>query len=261
MRAWGRRRPFRRYTVHEMAGWRVFNEVVRNFPVTAAYHVRLTSDRTMIIKRKFVWIVAILAGAAVGGAPHVVSGQAAPAGEFQVGDRIALSVIGEPTLSDTFPVRAGRILTLPNLRDIPLAGIQRSAVQPYLARQIGAYVKNAEVRAIPLVRVGVLGEVGRPGYYFVPAEALLSDVVMVAGGPTGTADLNRTVVKRGNRDVRGSKEVSRALTSGQTIAQLGVTGGDQVVVGAKRGNALARVVAYAGTAASLAYLYVLLRRR
>lgn len=215
----------------------------------------------MIIKRKFVWMVALIAGAATGGTPRVVSGQAVPTGEFQVGDRIALTVVGEPTLSDTFPVRAGRILTLPNLRDIPLAGIQRTAVQPYLQRQIGAYVKNADIRAIPLVRVGVLGQVGRPGYYFVPADALLSDVVMVAGGPTGSADLNRTVVKRGNRDFRGTREVSRALTSGQTIAQLGVTGGDQVVVGQERGNAFATAAKYVGTAVSLVYLYVLIRRR
>src|SRR5687768_2701497 len=36
-------------------------------------------------------------------------------GDFQVGDRIVLSVRGDSALTDTFVVRAGRTLSLPNV--------------------------------------------------------------------------------------------------------------------------------------------------
>src|SRR5665213_146010 len=153
--------------------------------------------------------------------------------EFHVGDRIALTVEGPQNISDTVLVRDGLILRLPGLGDISLAGVKRADAQKYLTQQISKFIRDPIVHATPLVRIAVLGQVGRPGFYTMPSDVLLSDVVMRAGGPTGTADLSRTVVKRGSEDVISKEQVANALSSGMTLDQLHIAPGDQMVVGEK----------------------------
>ncbi|MGD2046543.1 MAG: hypothetical protein PVH96_10000, partial [Gemmatimonadota bacterium] len=44
-------------------------------------------------------------------------------GDFRVGDRIALSVQGEPSLPDTIPVQPGPMIALPLFGEISLHGV------------------------------------------------------------------------------------------------------------------------------------------
>lgn len=171
--------------------------------------------------------------------------------EFHVGDRIALTVEGPQTVSDTVVVRDGLILRLAGLGDIPLAGVKRADVQKYLTQQIGKFIRDPIVHATALVRIAVLGQVGRPGFYTMPSDVLLSDVVMRAGGPTGVADLSRTVVRRGNEEVITKEEVANALSSGMTLDQLHIAPGDELVVGEKPGSSFDTVLKVLGVAVPL----------
>lgn len=181
--------------------------------------------------------------------------------EFQVGDRIALTVEGPQTISDTVVVREGLILRLTGLGDIPLTGVKRADIQTYLTQQIGKFIRDPVVHATPLVRIAVLGAVGRPGFYTLPSDVLLSDVVMRAGGPAGNADLNRTVVKRGNNEVISSEQVASALTSGRTLDDLHVAPGDQLIVGEQPSSKLQILLRTLSIAVPLASLLFYLSRR
>jgi polysaccharide export outer membrane protein len=176
--------------------------------------------------------------------------------EFHVGDRIALTVEGPQTLSDTVVVRQGLILRLVGLGDISLVGVKRTDAQKYLTEQIGKFIRNPVVHATPLVRIAVLGQVGRPGFYTLPSDVLLSDAVMMAGGPTGQADLNRTVVKRDGADLISKEDVASALSSGKTLDQLQVAPGDELVVGEKPGSSFDTVLKLLGVAVPLLSLAV-----
>jgi hypothetical protein len=156
-------------------------------------------------------------------------------GDFQTGDRIVLAVTGQPTLTDTFAVRAGRTLLLPNLPEISLNGVLRSELGEFMTQQLGRFVRNPTVRAESLVRVAVMGAVTRPGFYSIPADLLLSDAIMVAGGPAGNAEPKRTVVRRSGTELLEGKEVQTALTAGRTLDQLNIRAGDEIVVGQKSG--------------------------
>jgi protein involved in polysaccharide export with SLBB domain len=90
------------------------------------------------------------------------------------------------------------------------------------------------VRATPLVRVAVLGTVGRPGYLYTAADIPLSDVIMAAGGPGGGADLGRVTVLRGSEVIWSGKDTKAALADGLSIDQLHMRAGDEINVGAKR---------------------------
>lgn len=155
-------------------------------------------------------------------------------GDFQVGDRIYLRVLEDTALSDTFAVRAGRVLQLPLVPEIPLAGVLRSELQPYLTEKIGQYVRNPTVEATPLVRIAVLGGVGKPGYYNVPADILLSDALMLAGGPAGNVRMDKSKVNRLGTEIYDADAVELALNQGVTLDRMSLIGGDQIEIGQDR---------------------------
>jgi polysaccharide biosynthesis/export protein len=179
---------------------------------------------------------------------------------FQVGDRIALTIEGPQVFSDTVVVRDGFIIRLPNIGDISVAGVKRSNAESYLTQQIGKYIRNPVVHATPLVRIAILGQVGRPGFYTMPSDVLLSDVVMRAGGPTGNADLNRTVIKRGGQEVISREQVASALTAGMTLDQLHVAPGDQMVVGEKPNSIWGTALTILGVTVPIITLLIYLKR-
>jgi protein involved in polysaccharide export with SLBB domain len=167
-------------------------------------------------------------------------------GDFEVGDRVVLEVPGDSALSDTFAVQPGRTLNLPKLPALSLAGVLRSELQSHLVTQVARFVRDTALRATPLIRFGVLGEVGRPGYYRLPADIPISDAIMAAGGPTARADVPRTVVRRGSKRLLSKGEVRKAMVAGSTLDQLNLRPGDEIVVGEQRERgwrAIAPVVA------------------
>ena len=152
-------------------------------------------------------------------------------GDFSPGDRIVLSVGGEPALTDTFTVRAGRKLELPQIGDIPLEGVLRAELTEHMTQHIGRFLVSPRVRATALVRVSVMGSVGRPGFYAVPADMPLTDVIMTAGGPAEDADLKKTVIRRGSAKLWDRADVQTALSTGLTLDQIHANAGDEIVVG------------------------------
>jgi polysaccharide export outer membrane protein len=154
-----------------------------------------------------------------------------------VGDRLLLQVVGEQQLTDTFTVGEGPSITLPDIGALPLAGIRRSDVELYLRQQLSKYLKNPDVHARVLVRLSILGEVEHPGFYAVPADLVLADAMMRAGGPTREADMPKMRIERDGRVVWEGGRLQRALGQNLTIDQLDLHGGDLVVVPViKRGN-------------------------
>ena len=151
-------------------------------------------------------------------------------GDFKVGDRILLLVEGEPSLSDTFTVGLGSSLILPAVGEVSLVGVLRSELQDYLARRLGPNLRDAVVRARAYVRLSIDGAVARPGFYGVPADALLSDALMAAGGPTPEAQLGKLRIERAGRPIWEGKALQQAIAAGKTIDDAGLIAGDQYVL-------------------------------
>lgn len=157
-------------------------------------------------------------------------------GDFHPGDQISITVDGEPTLTATFTVGAGRLVTLPQAGDLALAGVLRSELDSAVRAQVARYLRDPVVHARALVRVGVMGQVRAPGWYVLPAESLLSDVMMAAGGPLPTARPENATVERASVRVWSAPQVRQALAEGRTLDQLDIRAGDQLMVPADRGG-------------------------
>lgn len=155
-------------------------------------------------------------------------------GDFRPGDQIVIEFLDDSRRVDTLQVRTGVVLTLRELPEIALTGVLRSELESHLLRVLATYIKDPRVRATPLTRLAILGEVQRPGFYAFASDLPLSEVIMRAGGPTGTADLRRVTVRRGATQLLASDEARDALQRGVTLDQLDLRPGDEISVGMRR---------------------------
>ena len=149
---------------------------------------------------------------------------------LRVGDRIVVEVDGEETLTDTFTVKTGVAIDLPVIGEVKLAGVTRDKVEERLTEEIGKYIKQPLVTAHTLVRVAVLGEVERAGYFALPSDALLADALNEAGGPPTDADMGKIQIMRGGKIVQQGTPLRRAIASGRTIDEVGMEAGDELVI-------------------------------
>jgi protein involved in polysaccharide export with SLBB domain len=158
------------------------------------------------------------------------------AGDLQAGDGIALVVEGEPQFSDTFVVGPGREITLPMVGAVTLGGVLYAEIESYLALQLGQFLREPVVHARGLVRLSVTGAVPRPGFYLVPADALLSEAVMVAGGLTPDSKLSALRAERAGAPLLAGADMRKALAEGRTLDQANVRSGDELVMPGRRGG-------------------------
>jgi hypothetical protein len=177
-------------------------------------------------------------------------------GDFQPGDRLVIRVDGIEAMSDTFVVRAGPEIEIPSLPPLSLVGVLRSEAQERVAAHVAAYVRDPRVRIDVLLNVAVIGNVGRPGFYAMPADILLGDALMLAGGPTPVADMERIEIRRDGFKFWNRANLRIALTDGWTLDRLDVRSGDEIHIGERRRVSFTAVLQTLGVVAGLAALLV-----
>jgi hypothetical protein len=173
-------------------------------------------------------------------------------GDFQDGDRIVMHLLGITPLlgassNDTIIVRAGRMLPLPQMADLSLTGVLRSELTDKLTHHLAQYLRDSSVRVVPLIRLAVLGQVRNPNYYYTSADVLLSDMVMKAGGPGASADVNNIVIRRGGEVIWNAQDTRTALADGISLDRLNLRAGDELYVDdVKSGISWAQVLSIVG---------------
>lgn len=155
-------------------------------------------------------------------------------GDFQEGDRIVVVLESNSTATDTMQVRAGKILQFPRMSEVSLDGVLRSELNDALRRHLSKYLTNPDVRATPLLPLSVLGNVRNPGYFYAPADYLLRDLVMRAGGPAPDADMSKAEVRRAGKTIWNVKETRLAFAEGLSLDRLHLRAGDEVYVPPQR---------------------------
>ncbi|HYW32904.1 MAG TPA: SLBB domain-containing protein [Gemmatimonas sp.] len=158
-------------------------------------------------------------------------------GDLSPGDRILLRVYfdvpGQDSSSarrDTVIVSSESTIRVAGLSPISMRGVLRSEVESHLLGQISAVIRNARVSAVPLVSMGILGAVTRPGYFFIPVTSSVTEAIMTAGGPLPDANPNGLVFQRGGRERWNRATMTAASQQQVTLASLGAHNGDVLLV-------------------------------
>lgn len=116
-----------------------------------------------------------------------------------VGDKVRLTVFGEPDLSGTFEISSLGRISLPLAGDVDAAGLDANALRDAAARRLSdGYLKNPKV-TIDIVGyrpIYVHGEVRSGGEFPFKTGLRLRDAVALAGGYTYRADQGYVVLSR-----------------------------------------------------------------
>jgi len=174
-------------------------------------------------------------------------------GDFIPGDRIQLVVVGDSAFSNSFSVRPDTTIELPNINPISLHGVLRSELDSFLETQLRRYMTNPDVQARSLIRLAVVGEVSRPGFYDLPPDAAASEVIVAAGGLASAGDPQRTVIRRDNKTLYTKYQVRQFYIDGSSLDGIGLRTGDQFNVGRRSStNVLPIIAAVTGIAFAVA---------
>jgi protein involved in polysaccharide export with SLBB domain len=120
------------------------------------------------------------------------------------------------------------------MEDLSLEGVLRSELSTRLTSHIAGFLRDPVVSATPLLRVGVLGRVAHPGFYYAAADLPLSDVLMAAGGPAADADVSKLSIRRAGEIIIDQRKSRTALTEGSSLDMLNLQAGDEITVGSQR---------------------------
>lgn len=151
-------------------------------------------------------------------------------GDFNPGDRIRLQVDSEPQLNDTFPVGPNQELVLPVVGVISLHGVLRADLQSAMTRELSRMLRDPIVRATALIRVSVVGEVNKPGFYLLPPTSVVSDALTAASGPSQNAQVEKMYVERAGRRLIEGQPFQQMIAEGRTLDDANIRPGDKIVV-------------------------------
>lgn len=164
-------------------------------------------------------------------------------GDFQVGDQINLLIEGEFRDSTlTLTVGPGRTVLVPGMGELALTGVLRSELKEQVREFVTRFIRAPVVHTRTMIRLAVIGQVQRPGFHAIPSESLLSDAIMQAGGPTGTAKLSEARVERNGERIWDGRVFQSAIAEGRTLDQMSIQSGDQLIMPADNGGGSATLL-------------------
>lgn len=174
-------------------------------------------------------------------------------GDMQGGDMVRVQVGSDSILSGTYRVTDGRNIDVPTVGQVDVSGLLYSEVADSVREALGSVVRTTRIQVQPLIRVAVLGQVASPGYYDLSPTSTVSDALMQAGGPTSAAEVQETRLRRPEQGDSDGARI-RSLT-GSSLADLGVTRGDEVFVpGSGGGLSIGTLTTVLGIASSITLL-------
>lgn len=124
--------------------------------------------------------------------------------------------------SDTLQIGPEGVAVLPLAGDTRLGGLAGSAVQDTIRARLAPYIKPNLVEAVLLRRVRVVGDLNKPGVYFLDRTATIRDAVATANGVSEIGhDKKASLVRNGTvtafADWRTDPRTDTPLESGDEI--------------------------------------------
>ncbi len=131
--------------------------------------------------------------------PSALAGASLQAYRLGIGDKVRLTVFGEPELSGTFEINSQGRISLPLAGEVNAAGLDANGLKDAAARRFAeGYLKSPRltVEVVGYRPIYVHGEVRSGGEFPYKTGIRLRDAVALAGGYTYRADQGYVVLSR-----------------------------------------------------------------
>jgi protein involved in polysaccharide export with SLBB domain len=146
------------------------------------------------------------------------------------GDSVRIVVWRKPEMSGDFIIAPDGTISHPLYRAVRVGGVPFSTAEVNVRNFLARFEQDPQFVMEPLVRVAVLGEVGRPQVFAVRPETSVAEAVAQAGGPSEDGDRGRVRVLRKDASGRQREFHVSLLTSEGSSASFRVHSGDQIVI-------------------------------
>jgi len=88
--------------------------------------------------------------------------------------------------------------------------------------------RKPELTILSLFKISILGEVAKPGYYYVTEEQRFTSILALAGGVTSSADLDNVYIIRNDQEIQ--LDVETIMQEGDTAIDFGLQSNDQIYI-------------------------------
>jgi polysaccharide export outer membrane protein len=146
------------------------------------------------------------------------------------GDSVRVVVWRKPEMSGDFIVAPDGTISHPLYRAVRVGGVPFSTAEVNVRSFLARFEQDPQFVMEPLVRVAVLGEVGKPQVFAVRPETSVAEAVAQAGGPSEDGNRERVRVLRKDASGRQREFSVSLLTSDASSGSFRVHSGDQIVV-------------------------------
>ncbi|MBT9317276.1 SLBB domain-containing protein [Leptothoe spongobia] len=157
------------------------------------------------------------------------------------GDKIHVDVFRVPQYSGDYEILGDGLLLLPMVGQVSVAGLTIGEAQSIISQAYASRLRRPIINVTLLsprpLKIGIAGEVSRPGIYTLQREGTqalsLVDALEIAGGITQSADLQQIVIRRSTSG--GSEQILVSnlqdfLDTGDLSHDLFLMDGDTILV-------------------------------
>ena len=143
-------------------------------------------------------------------------------------------------------------MVLPIFGKINVIGMTPERLADLLRQKLAPFTKDPIILVVPLIRITLVGQLGKPGSYRVDPSNSLWDIFRMAGGPNPNGDLKRTGIRRGGETIK--KDLFETWEEGYSLKEIGVKTGDVIFIHARRRFSFRQFMSYFQFAVSIFWL-------
>jgi polysaccharide export outer membrane protein len=158
---------------------------------------------------------------------------------LDTGDGITINVERFVDFNTTGQIDPEGNIAIPIVGRINLKGLTTKEVETKISKLLGSQYLQQEPKVSVFliaprpVKITIVGEVSRPGFYNLGAGIAVNDILLVAGGSTRNADLRSIIVRRqlpNNEIIERKIDLFTPLQTGQQLPDIRFQGGDTIIV-------------------------------
>jgi len=144
------------------------------------------------------------------------------------GDIIHVKVWRHPDLTDTFYVDSDTTIDFPLIGMLKVDKLDQETLEETLRVKYSHYIQQPHITVTKLIKVSILGEVRRPGVYYLKHTDQILEALATAGGATQRANLKKAKLRRGSKIFKIN--LNEAIEKGKTVTDVGLESGDVLYI-------------------------------